>query len=67
MTQEAIEAMNDILNKDLLDSYIDLLNVVMDDYLLQFPATPEEAVQILDNVASLRNLEKILEKLKKSL
>jgi hypothetical protein len=67
MTKEAIEAINDILNKDLLDNYIDLINVVMDDYLFQIPDGQEEAKQILDNVASLRNLGKILEKLKNSL
>lgn len=67
LTPATIQALNSILNRDSLETYIDLMEGCIDDYLVEIPDDPEEASRTLEQVAALRRLSKELSALLKTL
>lgn len=58
LSKATIEALNDLLDESVLENNIDLMEDCIDEFLSDIPTGDEESRQVLDRVASLRNVSK---------
>jgi hypothetical protein len=68
LTEPTISALNDILDKDVLENDIGLMEDIIDDYLMDAPSeSSEDAIKVLDRIASLRMVSKQFSEILKTL
>lgn len=58
LSTDTIDALNDILSKDVLENNIDLMESIIDDYLMDAPSEDDEIRTSFDKIISLRMVSK---------